>query len=205
MARAAQQHLLQRSLGVLIGLVLACVATALAAGVDPDVICQRSCATLDGLNALIGADAVRWLMCACFAALALGFTLKGLRSPAPAAAQPTTGFTPTPAQRAMCEQHQSPVLPYANHDMVAMATQTLGEQPIHGMRTRNAQDRVTWFFHCGEFSGDKDSYKPVHIRHALLLLPEIERYLCLAPGFRFTLDAEGHEDVWREGEADRTA
>ena len=83
MPNSRQQHLLQRSVSVVIGLVMACVAAALFAGMDPAVICQKNCATLDGMNALDGADAVRWLMGAFFAALALAFTLKGLRKPQP--------------------------------------------------------------------------------------------------------------------------
>ncbi|ARU04299.1 hypothetical protein CCO03_06055 [Comamonas serinivorans] len=86
-----QQNLLQRALCVVIGLVLACVTAALLAGIDPAVVCQPDCTTLDGLKALIGADATRWLLAALCAGLALGFTLKGLRKPGarqPGARQP---------------------------------------------------------------------------------------------------------------------
>ena len=200
---AMPRHSFARGLSVLIGLLLACVTAALVAGMDPDWVClSPPCATLDGVAALMGAEAKRWLLAAVTGMLALGFTYKGLRSQALASITGpiTPAFSPTPAQLAICKRYQSDVVAYAEHDMIAIAMSTLGEQPIYGSRTRKLQDRVTWFFHCGEFSGDEDFYKPVHLRHAVLLLPEIKNYLCLAPGFRLIIDAKGHEEVRRDSE-----
>ena len=50
-------------------------------------------------------------------------------------------------------------------------------------------------FYCGEFSEAEDFYKPIHAQHLSKYLPMVEKYLALAPGYRFIIDADGYEDV----------
>lgn len=76
-----KQHQLQNMVCVLVGLVLACLAAALFGGLDPMRMCPQGCATLNGLSAVMGPSAVRLLLAALCAALALGFTVRGLRKP----------------------------------------------------------------------------------------------------------------------------
>jgi hypothetical protein len=41
-------------------------------------------------------------------------------------------------------------------------------------------------------------FEPVHVAHLSERLPEILPYLCLGPGWRFSI-APGQEDVWYDG------
>jgi hypothetical protein len=103
-------------------------------------------------------------------------------------------------QQAICEYNQSAFCPILPDDMVAVALQTLGKTPIYGVRVHkvNPSDNVEWFFYCGEFSEADDFYKPLHAQHLGEYLPMVEKYLALAPGYRFIIDADGYEDVWLE-------
>ena len=103
-------------------------------------------------------------------------------------------------QQAICDHNQSAFCPISPDDMVAVALKTLGNSPIYGVRVykANPSDNVEWFFYCGEFSEADDFYKPLHAQHLSEYLPMVEKYLALAPGYRFIIDADGYEDVWLE-------
>ncbi|MGY5778169.1 immunity protein Imm33 domain-containing protein [Rhizobium sp. LEGMi135b] len=83
-------------------------------------------------------------------------------------------------------------------DMVAVALSTLGRMPIYGARQALPEGgNISWFFHCGEYSGAEDFYQPVHTAHLSELLPAVVKYLRLPVGTRFIIDDQGYEDVWR--------
>lgn len=103
-------------------------------------------------------------------------------------------------QQVICQNHQSAFCLILPTDMIAIALETLGKSPIYGSRVHKASatDNVEWFFYCGEYSASPDFYKPIHAKHLTEYLPMVERYLALAPGYRFIIDANGYEDVWLE-------
>ena len=106
---------------------------------------------------------------------------------------------PTPVQIGICEKYQSKIIPYSENEMVAVALESIGKQPIYGTRIQKKNDNnVTWFFHCGEYSDDEGFYKPIHVIHLRDFIPKVENYLCLDYGFKIIVDANGYEDVWRD-------
>ncbi|MNR35106.1 hypothetical protein D3C85_1529280 [compost metagenome] len=105
---------------------------------------------------------------------------------------------PTKRQIDICKKYGSRVIPYSLEDMVAVALETIDKSPIVGMRyILDAGDNVSWFFYCGENSDDDDFYRTMHVGHLGEFVPEVIDYLCLEPGYRFVIDREGYEDVWK--------
>ncbi|WP_455685330.1 immunity protein Imm33 domain-containing protein [Variovorax paradoxus] len=41
----------------------------------------------------------------------------------------------------------------------------------------------------------------MHVEHISEILPIAQKYLALAPGFKFIIDENGYEDVWYEPES----
>jgi hypothetical protein len=68
-------------------------------------------------------------------------------------------------------------------------------RPIHGLRHAPTGDASGWFVWAGEYSEDREFFKPLHMSHLNEWRPEIEKFLALPPGWRF-LWAENYEDVW---------
>ncbi|MEH6459094.1 immunity protein Imm33 domain-containing protein [Chitinimonas sp. JJ19] len=100
-------------------------------------------------------------------------------------------------QKKICEKYDSAFMPLGDHEMIALALQTVGMNPVHGIRMRQVeQGDVGWFLYCGEYSSADDFYKPMHAEHLIRILPIVCQYLALAPGYRFIIDAQGYEDVW---------
>ena len=72
-----------------------------------------------------------------------------------------------------------------------------GELPIHGLRHPMEGDTTGWYIWAGNYSDDKDFFKPLHVEHVRDWNPIIEKYLGLAPGWRFLVTKE-YEDVWED-------
>ncbi|TWT26560.1 hypothetical protein FQV30_07815 [Planomicrobium sp. CPCC 101110] len=71
-----------------------------------------------------------------------------------------------------------------------------GVLPINGMRIPPEGDTTGWYIWGGEgFSEDPDFFVPLHLTHIEEWIPGIEKYLGLAPGWRFLI-AGDYEDVW---------
>jgi hypothetical protein len=99
----------------------------------------------------------------------------------------------------ICQKYHSQYEPVQPNDMVAVALQTIGQIPICGTRViLTSNEKISWFFHCGEFSEDDNFYQPIHVAHLNDLLPEVVSYLALEQGFRFVIDGKEYEDVWKE-------
>lgn len=108
-------------------------------------------------------------------------------------------MTPTPfsSRKAVCERHN--VAEFAVEDKVAVATSTLGRQPIYGTRVALPENgTISWFIHCGGYSDADDFYQPVHTAHLAQMLPQVVDYLHLPPGAKFIIDDQGYEDVWMD-------
>lgn len=67
--------------------------------------------------------------------------------------------------------------------------------PIHGLRHPPEGDTTGWYIWVGEYSEESDFFQPLHVEHIKEWNPLIEKYLGLAPGWRFLITPE-YEDVW---------
>jgi hypothetical protein len=75
--------------------------------------------------------------------------------------------------------------------------------PVHGLRHPPAHGSSGWYLWTGELRADHDFFRPLHVRHVIEACPPVERFLHLAPGFRF-LVAQDYEDVWFDAALLRT-
>lgn len=103
-------------------------------------------------------------------------------------------------QQHICQKYSSQYKPVAINEMVAVALQTLGKQPIYATRVILEEgENISWFIHCGEYSDAKDFYQPLHALHLVKELPQVLPYLALDHGYHFIIDNQGYEDVWFDG------
>jgi len=78
---------------------------------------------------------------------------------------------------------------------VALKTQ-LSFGPLNGLRHPPTATTCGWYLWGGlEFSEDPEFFLPIHVFHIPQRVPRAEKYLGLAPGWRFLIDAN-YEDVW---------
>lgn len=68
--------------------------------------------------------------------------------------------------------------------------------PINGLRIYPEGDTTGWYIWAGEeFSEDPNFFIPLHVEHIEDWVPNIRKYLGLAPGWRFLITGD-YEDVW---------
>jgi hypothetical protein len=104
--------------------------------------------------------------------------------------------TITETQAELCRRVGADHLPAKGYQKLGLAEQTLGAPPINGLRHSPAGETSGWYIWAGEELGTNDKFfQPIHVRHLVELLPQVQPYLALPAGWRFLL-AEGHEDVW---------
>ncbi len=71
-----------------------------------------------------------------------------------------------------------------------------GMLPINGLRHPPSDDTSGWYIWAGgEPDDSEDFFSPLHVCHITDYFPTVEKYLGLAPGWRFLI-APDHEDVW---------
>jgi hypothetical protein len=99
-------------------------------------------------------------------------------------------------QTAVCKRFGVECHPSDSHLILGLATATLGQQPINGLRHPPRSNTTGWYVWAGEeLSTAADFFRPVHVEHLAEIMPAIMPYLGLPPGWRFQV-ASGHEDVW---------
>jgi hypothetical protein len=100
-------------------------------------------------------------------------------------------------QLAVCEKWQAPYLPTLPSQKVGISGNVReGIFPINGLRHAPAGDTSGWYIWAGEeLSEDEHFFQPLHVEHLNEWRPDIEKYLGLAPGWRFLI-ASNYEDVW---------
>jgi hypothetical protein len=102
------------------------------------------------------------------------------------------------SQKEICDKYGVTPSPCSDEDKLGIAIETLGQQPINGLRHKSENGTCGWYLWCGETLGeDADFFKSLHISHIGEYLPEIQRYLALPPGYRFLVSGE-HVDVWHD-------
>jgi hypothetical protein len=99
-------------------------------------------------------------------------------------------------QRAVCNQHGAEFLPPVPGSRVGIAIETLGLQPLNGLRIDPGSGVCGWFLWAGgEPSDAEDFYKRMCIEHVADYCPAAISFLALPPGWRFLTDGN-HVDVW---------
>jgi hypothetical protein len=111
---------------------------------------------------------------------------------------PGTEMTHEQAQQHMCQKHGSTYVPAARGSKVGLAIHTLDQTPVYGVREAPEGDTCGWHIWAGPHSDAPDFFKPVHADHLAAMLPIVQPFLGLEPGFKFITDINGYEDVWRE-------
>lgn len=101
-------------------------------------------------------------------------------------------------QASVCARFDSAFAPVDPDLKVGVALETLERMPITGVRIAPENGTNGWYLWGGDSSDSPDFFKPVHAQHLIEILPLVVKYLALEPGFKFMVDHEGYEDVWRE-------
>jgi len=99
-------------------------------------------------------------------------------------------------QRAVCDLHGAEFSPPSPGSRVGIALQTLGTQPLNGMRINPEGGVCGWYLWAGgEPSDEDDFYQPMCVEHIADKCPAAMLFLALPPGWRFLTDGE-HVDIW---------
>ena len=100
-------------------------------------------------------------------------------------------------QKLVCEEFDSRYIKVNETDLVAIAKQTLNKEPIVGLRKKPDADNVAWFIYGGELEEGEDFFDIVTVKELEDIFPDAIPYLSLEEGFRFMIDADEYEDVWK--------
>src|SRR5262245_35543881 len=99
-------------------------------------------------------------------------------------------------QRAVCEQHSAEFCQPPAGSRVGIGLQTVGRQPLNGMRVEPHGGVCGWYLWAGgEPSDDDDFYQPLCVEHLEARCPAALPFLALPPGWRFLTDGD-YVDVW---------
>ena len=102
-------------------------------------------------------------------------------------------------QKLLCEEFDSAYVKVNPDDEVAIAIQTLDKDPIVGIRKKpEAGSKVAWYIYGGELAeGEENLFEIVSVTKLLEIFPDVLPYLALEEGFRFMIDQDEYEDVWK--------
>lgn len=99
-------------------------------------------------------------------------------------------------QQAVCDQHGAEYLPPSAGSRVGIAVQTLGLQPLNGLRIDLEGGACGWYLWGGrEMSDADDFFQPLCVEHLADRCPVAVPFLGLPPGWRFLTDGT-YVDVW---------
>jgi hypothetical protein len=102
------------------------------------------------------------------------------------------------SQQVVCERYQAPFLDSPSNLKVGISQSVRDKiRPIHGLRLEPEADTTGWYIWSGEYSEDDSLFIPLHVSHVADWEPHLQKYLGLAPGWRFLVNPEeDYEDVW---------
>ena len=104
-------------------------------------------------------------------------------------------------QKLLCEEFGSAYIEVSGDDVIAVAVQTLNKDPLVGIRKKSETDEnVSWYIQGGELEEGTDNFETMTVRELQELAPDVLPYLALDVGFRFMIDGDDYEDVWKEGD-----
>lgn len=105
-------------------------------------------------------------------------------------------------QKLLCEEFDSAYVVVNADDLVAVAIESLKQDPIVGIRKLpEAGETVAWYIYGGELDLEQDSFETISVAELEKLNPDLIPYLALETGFRFMIDQDEYEDVWRADQA----
>jgi hypothetical protein len=96
-------------------------------------------------------------------------------------------------QKEVCLRVGSEFVPALPDLKVGLAIASLENSPIYGVRIVPEGDTTGWYIWGGPYSTDPNFFEPVHTAHLGNLCPLVGKYLGLAPGFKFIVDAAGYD------------
>jgi len=107
-------------------------------------------------------------------------------------------MSPVEVQRGVCQEYGAEYLATGEQLKVGLSSSVIeGQRPLHGVRHLPKGDTSGWYIWAGEYSISEEFFQPVHVGHLEKWQPILNRYLGLAPGWRFLLvPEEGYTDVW---------
>jgi hypothetical protein len=104
-------------------------------------------------------------------------------------------------QKLLCEEFGSTYIEVNGDDVVAVAVHTLNQDPIVGIRRiAETAENVSWYIYGGELPEGDDFFETMSIKKLQDIIPEVLPYLALDVGYRFMIDGDDYEDVWKEGD-----
>lgn len=104
-------------------------------------------------------------------------------------------------QKLLCEEVGSAYVEVSGDDVIAVAVNTLNQDPIVGIRKAvDTATKVSWYIYGGEQVSSDADFEIMTVRELQDIAPEALPYLALDQGFRFMIDADDYEDVWKEGQ-----
>jgi len=99
-------------------------------------------------------------------------------------------------QKELCAKYGAEYYPSREDFKIGIADGALlGDLPVNGLRHISEAGTTGWYIWGGEYSDADNFFKPYHVHHIQEILPVIEKYLGLSPGWRFLTDGK-YEDVW---------
>jgi hypothetical protein len=66
-----------------------------------------------------------------------------------------------------------------------------------GLRKQPDAENVSWFIYGGELEEGEDFFDVISVKELEDVFPDAIPYLALEQGFRFMIDADDYEDVWK--------
>ncbi|AXY56734.1 hypothetical protein CDG60_09245 [Acinetobacter chinensis] len=101
-------------------------------------------------------------------------------------------------QQLVCEEFDSSYNAVKETDLVAIAVHTLNKEPVVGLRKAlDPQDNVAWYIYGGELEEGDDFFEIITVKELFEVFPDALPYLALAEGYRFMIDSDDYEDVWK--------
>ena len=103
-------------------------------------------------------------------------------------------------QQLVCEEFGSAYRAVKETDTVAIALHTLNKEPVVGLRNVPDDNNVSWFIYGGELDASEEFFELISVKELMKEFPEALPYLALDTGYRFMIDSDDYEDVWKEGD-----
>ena len=99
-------------------------------------------------------------------------------------------------QRDLCAQYHAEFVPSAPSQILGISLSVKSATwPLNGLRHVPEKGESGWYIWAGDYLPDDDFFKTLHVSHISNWTNAAEKFLGLAPGWRF-LVAPGYEDVW---------
>jgi hypothetical protein len=98
-------------------------------------------------------------------------------------------------QKEICEKYKSKWKPINEKSKIGVS-ENLNLEKLNGLRHKTKKGEICWYIWSGEYSEEKDFFKPLCAEHLLQRNPKVIKYLGLEDGFRFLITENGYEDVW---------